>query len=504
MIKTPYSGSACVVEAQARERGAAWQVIGLPDAVVREASARIIAALSGVWPKGRGVLVSISPAALRKRGESFDLPMALAALCAMGRLQAPPHDWAAGGVSISGRLVPVPNPVETAQTAKAHGATSLLLPQESALQAAFVDGIAVYGAATLAEALEGGRRVSSPDVVDSPAQTPAGDFADVVGQAAVKWALALAVGGGHHVLMTGDAGAGKTMMASRLPTIMPALTRDEVAELTALYQSAGDWRPAAGGLIVARPFRAPHHTCAPEALLGGGGGVPRPGEVSLAHLGVLFLDEFGEFRRDCLEGLRQALESRRVFISRSEAKASFPCDFMLVAAQNPCPCGRVPCICKAAAVEAYEARISGPVADRVDVQAYVQRPDAASLFEREADGLSSAALREVVERIRKASARRKKLNAALARDELMGMLRLSERERAVVAANAERLRLSERGIDKILRVARSVADAGGSAEVEYRHVVQAFPLRAQGKRMVEESQAVADAVDAALGADAPF
>ena len=481
--------AAVTVEVNIAGGGLGMYLVGLPDSAVKESEQRIRAAFenSGERMSGRKVVVSLAPADLRKEGASFDLPIAVGILAAMSRVNAETlaGTMFAGELSLDGTLKPVRGVLPMAVRAREEGLRRLVLPAANAAEAAVVEGVEVIGAGSLKEVigLLNGEREMTPAVPadGEPFGAEAGryeeDFADVKGQTHVKRALEIAAAGGHNVLMIGAPGSGKTMLARRMPTILPPLSREEALETTKIHSVAGNM--AAGGLLARRPFRAPHHTISQAALIGGGQS-PRPGEVSLAHNGVLFLDELPEFGRSVLEVLRQPLEEKRVTVSRAKYSVEYPANFTLVAAMNPCPCGYYnhpakECVCSPGAVHRYMSRISGPLMDRIDLHVEVTPVPAAEL--------SAAAVRERVVRAREVQAARFAGTEGVHTNAMMNVAMLREYCRPDAASAAlleramERLSLSARAYDRILKVARTIADLAGRETIAAADVAEAINYR---------------------------
>jgi magnesium chelatase family protein len=486
------------VEVNAGEMGEPRLIlVGLPDAAVKESDDRVFSALSnaGFRPPRTRTTINLAPGHLRKEGPIYDLPIALGILVATGQLRAERlEDYLiVGELSLSGETRPVRGALAMARLAQRLGKRGLLLPPISAEEGALVEAVPVYRVDSLATAagfLAGGLRLEpvAPrrfSAENRPAAAQPGiDFAEVKGQAALRRAVEVAVAGAHNLLIIGSPGSGKSMVARRIPTIMPPPTAEERLEILGIQSAAGHTLTG-DGAFQQRPFRSPHHRTTDIALIGGGA-VPRPGEISLAHCGVLFLDELPEFRRSVLEVLRQPLEDGEIVITRNAAQRTLPCAFMLVAAMNPCPCGQLgetkpACRCTPAQVQRYQARVSGPLLDRIDLQ--VQAP-ALPLAEMraKAGGETSAVMRARVEAARRRQAIRfagaaNRTNARMSLGDVRRHCALDDRLADLLQHAMERLALSARAYDRILKVARTIADLDGAESIGAAHLLEAIQYR---------------------------
>ena len=494
------TGIACypvTVEADVSRAFPCFEIVGLPDAAVKESKDRVRSAMKNCgmeFPSSR-VVVNLAPADTKKTGAIYDLPILVGILCSTGALPALPEGLAlVGELSLDGHLRPVNGILSMVADARRRGLPGIIIPRANAAEGAVFPDFPVYAADSVEEVLRHLRGeetlpLASNLPVSAEPEAPCPDFADVKGQPVARRAAEVAAAGGHNLLLLGSPGSGKSMIAQRLPSILPELSFEESIETTQIHSIAG-LLPQGVSLLRNRPFRAPHHTVSAAGLTGGGSN-PRPGEISLAHNGVLFLDELPEFSRSALEALRQPMENSRVTISRAGGSVTYPSRIMAVAAMNPCPCGYYghpdrPCTCTPSAIKRYLGRVSGPLLDRLDIQvevAPVRYEDLASASREE----GSAAIRERVAAARKIQQTRlapygESCNARIPAGALGEICPLTPAADRILQMAFERLNLSGRAYDRILKIARTIADLDGSERIDTPHITEAIQYRSLDRK----------------------
>ncbi|MCR8630829.1 YifB family Mg chelatase-like AAA ATPase [Paenibacillus radicis (ex Xue et al. 2023)] len=484
-------------------------IVGLPDSAVKESMERVRAAIKNcgyTFPLQR-ITVNLAPADVRKEGAAFDLAIALGILATSGqlKLEQPEDTLILGELALDGSVRPVPGVLSMMANAKDKGIERVIVPRHNAEEAALIAGMKVSSLSHISELQQDKiivndtniyRHLINPDSKADDALSYSEDYSDVCGQLHVKRALMICAAGMHNIILLGPPGTGKTMLVKRLPTILPDMSEQESLDVTKIYSASGKFSDRSS-LISKRPFRMPHHTISAAGLVGGGT-IPKPGEISLAHRGVLFLDELPEFSRAVLEVLRQPLEDRHVTIGRARAVYSFPAQFIMAASMNPCPCGYFgaetashPCTCSPLKIEHYRSKISGPLLDRIDLQVEVPRIDYAQILEAQPQ-LSSLEMKEQVDRVRHIQLERYKKCGIMFNGELTGKLlkihcRLQTDAEMLLRKSFEILGLSVRAYDRVLKIARTIADIEESVHIESPHIAEALQYRSLDKKNYSRS-----------------